>query len=138
MSTDAYSQIVRRFGDLTSEEQKQLLDELTTAVAKHNGTVERHDATDRFEALALKWRRTRGHQSRIDRLVMNDAYQAIIGLGPAVIPLLLKEMELRPDHWDWALRAITQADPVPKENWGDLKAIAAAWIRWGQKNGYQW
>lgn len=138
MSTDAYSQIVSRFGELTTEEQEQLVRELTTSMAKGNGTGQFQDVGKRFKALVAAWRATRGHHSRIDRLVMNDAYQAIIGLGPAAVPLLLREMEERPDHWDWALRAITETDPVTKECWGDLKAIASAWVRWGRINGYQW
>lgn len=94
--------------------------------------------SERFRALVDEWKATRGPHSRLDRLVMNPSYQAIIGLGPPAIPLLLKEMEERPSHWDWALRAITRVDPAPKETWGDLKKIAAAWVRWGKENGYSW
>lgn len=138
MSVDAYHEIVSRFGHLSSNEQKQLVRELTLAVGNGNGASQSMDIRHQFDTLASRWRATRGHQSRIDRLVINEAYQAIIGLGPAVVALLLKEMDEQPDHWDWALRAITQSDPVPRENWGDLKAIAAAWIRWGRDNGYRW
>lgn len=93
---------------------------------------------DRFLALIAEWKATRGHTSRTDKLVLNKAYQAIIGLGQPAIPLLLRELEQRPSHWDWALRAITQTDPVPKEAWGDLKKIASAWISWGKENGFEW
>lgn len=90
-----------------------------------------------FNSLVAEWRATRGHHSRLDKLVLNNAYQRIIGLGKPVIPLLIKEMAERPSHWDWALKAITGDDPVPKDAWGDLPKIAAAWVEWGKDNGFQ-
>jgi hypothetical protein len=59
---------------------------------------------------------------------MHPAYQQIIGLGPAGVPLLLRELEREPDHWFWALRAITGEDPVPEEARGRLREMAAAWL----------
>lgn len=44
-------------------------------------------------------------------MAMHPAYQRIIGLGPEVAPLLLRELERQPDHWFWALKALTGADP---------------------------
>lgn len=91
-----------------------------------------------FHSLVAEWRATRGQHSRLDKLVLNSAYQRIIGLGKPAIPLLIKEMAERPSHWDWALKAITGEDPVPKDAWGDLAKIASAWVRWGKDNGLQW
>jgi hypothetical protein len=68
-------------------------------------------------------------------LAMHPAYQQIIGMGERAIPLLIEEMKERPDQWDWALRAITGADPVPRESWGKLKEIAASWVAWGKERG---
>ena len=51
---------------------------------------------------------------------MSPSYQRIIGLGSAVVPLLLRELERQPDHWFWALKAITGADPVPAASRGKL------------------
>lgn len=121
-----------------------LYDELNAQVAALRDAACRNQQSGtesisaRFHALVDEWKATRGHQSRVDKLVINQAYQAIIGLGPPAIPLLLKEMDERPSHWDWALRAIAQVDPVPKEAWGNLKQIAAAWVRWGKDAGYTW
>lgn len=91
-----------------------------------------------FDSLVAEWKATRGPHSRLDKLVLNQAYQRIIGLGPPAIPLLLREMHKQPSHWDWALKAITGTDPVPREAWGDLEKIASAWLKWGKENGFEW
>jgi hypothetical protein len=91
---------------------------------------------DRFHSLAADWRASRGHSSKVRDLAVHSAYQQIIGMGRSALPLLLEEMKERPDHWDWALRAITGTDPVPKSAWGKLKEIGAAWYAWGRENGY--
>ena len=91
---------------------------------------------ERFARLVAQWKSTRGHSSKLQEMALNPSYQQIIGLGEPVVPLLLEEMRERPDQWDWALRAITGADPVPRDAWGRLNEIAAAWVAWGQEKGY--
>jgi transposase-like protein len=96
-----------------------------------------HEAVrQRFSNLVAVWKSDRGHSSKLTDLVIHPAYQQIIGMGDRAIPLLLEEMRERPDHWDWALRAITGSDPVPRESWGKLREIANAWLAWGKGNGY--
>jgi len=63
------------------------------------------------------------------------SYQNIIGMGPAVVPLILKELEKEPDHWFWALEAITGENPVGENEAGDLEASARAWVQWGKQKG---
>ena len=67
-----------------------------------------------------------------------DAYQSIIGMGPAAVPLLLRELESNLDNWFWALKAITEADPVPESIRGDGAAMAQAWLAWAKQYGYRW
>lgn len=69
-------------------------------------------------------------------MAMHPAYQQIIGMGPVAIPLLLRELQKSPDHWFWALKAITDVDPVPASERGRQKQMAAAWLRWGKEHGY--
>jgi plasmid stability protein len=97
---------------------------------------EDRDPKQQFLRLAGEWKAGRGHSSKLADLTMHPAYQQIIGMGERAVPLLLEEMEARPDHWDWALRAITGVDPVPKDAWGKLNEITAAWIGWGKERGY--
>ena len=66
---------------------------------------------------------------------MHAAYQRIIGMGPAVVPLILRDLEQKPDHWFWALRAITGDNPVKAEKCDRMKLMTQAWIQWGKEHG---
>jgi hypothetical protein len=92
----------------------------------------------RFATLVARWKRERGPHSSSARLAEHPAYQQIIAMGPEVVPLLLRELERQPDHWFRALHVRTGADPVPVESRGKVVEMAAAWIRWGREQGYQW
>lgn len=92
----------------------------------------------KFVRLATTWKAQRGHHSDTLTLVMHPAYQSIIAMGTVAIPFILRELALRPDRWYWALRAITEQDPVSEEDRGNSKAMAEAWLEWGKMQGYQW
>ncbi len=92
----------------------------------------------KFIRLRNEWKAQRGPESSTQRMAMHPAYQKIIGMGPAVVPLLLRERETDLDSWFWALRAITEEDPVPPEARGDGAAMAGAWLEWGRERGYRW
>jgi len=68
------------------------------------------------------------------RRFIHAAYQKIIGMGPAVVPLLLEELGQRPDDWFWALAAITGEDPAAGEI--DFDRARDAWIDWGREHHY--
>ncbi len=93
-------------------------------------------AEERFQRLAGVWRKKRGPTSSVSQMAMLPEYQAIIGMGRDAVPLLLGELRKEPDHWFWALAAITGEDPVAREDKGKLPEMADAWIRWGQEHGY--
>jgi hypothetical protein len=92
----------------------------TTALAKQ------------FQALAEEWRSAVALLSSSTAMRAHPAYQAIIALGPPVVPLLLQELQRDRTHWFEALSAITGEDPVPREDWGNIPAMAAAWLAWGR------
>ena len=91
-----------------------------------------------FLQLAEQWRRETGMLSVVSKMAMHPAYQRIIGMGQPVVPLILRELEQGPDHWFWALQAITGDNPVPPEQRGNLAEMAAAWLEWGGGHGYRW
>jgi hypothetical protein len=57
-------------------------------------------------------------------------------MGPAAVPLILREMQREPDHWFWALRAITGEDPVARADAGNIERMTQAWLRFGEERGY--
>lgn len=67
----------------------------------------------------------------------HPAYQAIIQLGPEVLPLLLEEMRDRPDHWSFAIITLNGGEnPVPPPDYGQMRKVQAAWVKWGIEKGY--
>jgi hypothetical protein len=93
---------------------------------------------EQFQQLAATWLRETAHVSSSNDLVAHPAFQEIVGMGFAVIPLLLRELECRSGHWHRALRRITGADPVPPADRGNLDRAAEAWLRGGKEQGSQW
>jgi hypothetical protein len=89
-----------------------------------------------FTALVNEWKAARVNVSRVDKMVLLTPYQQIIGMGQPAVPLILKELERSPDHWFWALHAITGENPVPEDARGNLPQMAAAWLAWGRDQGY--
>src|SRR5438105_3646681 len=86
-----------------------------------------------FRALAQRWRHETQFTSSVQTMVMHPAYQRIIGLGPDVLPLLLRELQAQPDHWFWALAAITGDDPVQPN--ATFDEAVAAWLQWAKARG---
>ncbi len=93
---------------------------------------------ERFRRLAATWHRDTDYLSSMDEAESHPAYQEIIRLGPAVVPLLLRDLAENHTHWFAALEAITGARPVPASVAGKVPQMAAAWLRWAKDNGYQW
>ena len=91
-----------------------------------------------FHELVTTWRKETRFTSSVTDMAMHRAYQRIIGLGPAAVPLLLRELERHPDHWFWALYAITGVDPTTPEQKGKVPEMARAWLDWGREAGYTW
>ena len=87
---------------------------------------------ERFSTLSAEWKRDTVLLSSTSALIAHPAYQAIIALGPAVVPLLLRDLEREPTHWFEALQAITGEDPVPRQQCGRIQAMTEAWLAWGR------
>jgi hypothetical protein len=68
-------------------------------------------------------------------MILAPSYQRVIGLGPKAVPAILVELAKQPDHWFWALNAITGVNPVKAEWAGNLRAMTDAWVSWGEEQG---
>src|SRR6266540_2944201 len=88
------------------------------------------DLVEVFAALSDQWLAETSSESSLTKRYAHPAYQRIVGLGPAAIPILLKELEAKPNYWFHALRSITGDDPVPPKMRGNLRAMTDAWLGW--------
>ena len=89
----------------------------------------------KFGRLAEEWERATIFLSSLTKIVLHPAYQRIIGMGPAAIPLILREMKKKPGHWLWALDALTNGES-PASGSQNLMEATEAWLRWGESRGY--
>lgn len=90
------------------------------------------DVESRFERDAAEWEDETLYMSTVIDMVTVPSYQRIIGLGPAVVPLIIERLREEPEHWFWALRAIVGEDKAS----GATSVLEAAhrWIEWYDQN----
>jgi hypothetical protein len=89
---------------------------------------------ERFDYLAAEWHKGTRLVSSITRMAMHPAYQQIIGMGPAAIPLILQDLARTRDHWLWALYSLTGQDPAPPD--ANFDQAVDAWLQWGRNQGH--
>jgi hypothetical protein len=99
------------------------------------GIAPERSLSERFRRLAAEWKEQSRYLSNSAQMAMLRPYQRIIGMGLPAVPLILEELRREPDHWFWALEAITEQDPVPPEARGKVRLMAQAWIQWGEEQG---
>jgi hypothetical protein len=92
----------------------------------------------RFRRLESVWEAETMYLSDAHRIIDHPAFQEIIGLGDAVVSLMLSDLEKGPRQWVWALPRITGANPVAPSDGGNIRKMSEAWVRWGREHGYQW
>ncbi len=82
------------------------------------------------------WHQETASFGSMTKMLENEHYQAIIAMGPEVIPLLFERLQVSPDYYFEALRALTGEDPINPEDAGRLEAMTASWLMWAQEHGY--
>src|SRR5439155_21040732 len=92
----------------------------------------------RFRRLEAEWRADTAHLSSPTKIIRHPAFQEIIGLGEAVVPFMLRDLEERPRLWVWALPTITGANPVHPGDAGNITKMSDAWLAWARERGYKW
>lgn len=90
----------------------------------------------RFYTLLQQWSNETGNQSLMIHKVMHPSYQKIIGMGAQALPFIFSELQRNPDHWFWALKAITGVDPVSPSNRGKISNMVQDWLEWAKQKGY--
>lgn len=91
---------------------------------------------ENFKHLAERWKEETASTPIASQKFDHPAYREIIGLGSDAIPLLLEELREKPNYyWFFALRKLTNADPVKPEHYGKLELMAQDWLEWAKENG---
>jgi hypothetical protein len=93
------------------------------------------DVEAEFRRLADWWGDEAGYLSDLTKAYAHPAYRQIVALGPAVVPVLLRDLERKPAWWLPALRELTGANPVDPADRGNLRRMSEAWVKWGRENG---
>ena len=103
--------------------------------SRHQRSVAQVDAglEAEFRILVEQWKSETGTSSLVQHQVQHPAYQRIIGMGQQAVPLILREMQRRPDHWFWALHAVTGEQPA--SSGATFAEATEAWLAWGRTRG---
>jgi hypothetical protein len=88
---------------------------------------------ERFERLVSVWEEETMFSSSTTEIAMHWAYQQIIGMGPAILPLILRYFAGHGGHWHWALVALTGENPAAGT--ASPQEAADAWVKWGKAEG---
>ena len=90
----------------------------------------------RFKGLKEGWKKERGISSSMTQSAMCISYQRIIAMGKRAVPFILSDLRDnpdQPDQWFWALRVITEENPVPDNHRGNFTAMAQDWLKWAER-----
>lgn len=91
----------------------------------------------KFRRLKREWYKQIGKSSRVQDLVILSPYQSIMAMGERALPFIFDTLrDEPPHHWFWALEHITQTNPVPENEWGDLVKMTKRWLDWAGEHGY--
>ena len=91
-----------------------------------------------FDKLAGEWIKDTAHHSNPAIIARHPAYRQIVAMGEESLPFIFREIRWKRNrpHWFQALHDITGVFPAPEEVWGNVEAVAAAWLNWGREQGH--
>src|SRR5438445_450875 len=111
---------------------------MSTLPAKQNpASPTMKSIEEKFQRLSILWCSDTAYVSSSSDLVGHPAFQEMVDMGPAIIPLVLRELEKRSGHWHRVLRRIAGVDPVAPADRGNFERAAVAWLQWGRDQGYE-
>jgi hypothetical protein len=128
--------LIAHFDGQEMEQWSSFVDSFSFFLKLHESPLQR------FKELSALWKSEVRLLSDMNEICNHPAYQEIIGMGVLALPFVFAELEKSPDHWFWALKAITGHDPVPEEQRGDLTLMTKFWLSWAnsckEKLGADW
>ena len=130
------SEKVATFSYGVSTEAQSAIDAILDWEKHYYFPESRQRIEDLFYTLAINWKNDVRLTSSATEIILNSFYQRIIGMGPVALPMILRELNREPDHWFWALQAISGENPVRPQDRGKLNEMAKSWLKWGKEKGY--
>jgi hypothetical protein len=89
----------------------------------------------RLRRLEALWQADTQFLSDARRIINHPDFRQIVALGKEVVPFLLRDLQVRPSLWVWALPEITREDPVAAADAGNIHKMSDAWVQWGKAQG---
>lgn len=92
-----------------------------------------------FNGLARNWREATGGFSLNMRRYTHETYQVLMHTLEKekvedVVPLILRELQQRPDMWFEALKSLTKENPAKESK--TFNEAVKAWLDWGKRKSY--
>jgi hypothetical protein len=91
-----------------------------------------------FDHLYHNWDNETSHLSSVHGINSNANMVCIMALGEQVVPLILRSLKNKPDHWFYALRELTGVDVIKQEHRGKLHLMAQDWLNWADAQGIEY
>lgn len=92
----------------------------------------------KFQELTDRWKNETKGFSLAASKINNTNYLTIIGLGVTfpdkITKLILKDLKQSSSYWHYALKKITNANPVPKEFSANATKTRDFWLQWAYEN----
>ena len=136
-TTSAAMWIDSMFG-MSAENNQTKINQQWKEIAEYVSNSERIRSISRtmanFNSNVARWKEETKFTSSLTEMLLHPAYQRIIGLGPDVLPFILRELADNGGHWFWALEAISGESPVRPEDQGRPRKMKEAWLTWGKSH----
>lgn len=109
-----------------------------TAIASQTNARYKPSSVDfihSFYAVLRRWQSETSIFSDPTVITSHPSYEAIVNMGSKVVPLIIGELNLESSLVVFTLEDITGEKPYSREEVGDIKAMANAWLLWAERDG---
>jgi hypothetical protein len=121
---------------MTTTEIESRLSAVEREIAQLKSQLVSDSTAHLFATLLETWRNDTRFQSDQSAILAHWAYYRLIGLGPAVLPHIFRDLHAGGGPWFVALQAITGEDPVAPEHRQSVQLMRQDWLAWGRARGY--
>jgi hypothetical protein len=113
---------------------------MATTPVQNPSPPSRESIESSFRRLESQWKADTQFLSDPSKIMAHPAMRAIIALGDDVVPIILRDLQVKSSLLVWALPEITGNDICPPRiedgfrKW-DVNAQIKAWLQWGGDKG---